>query len=286
MIAVLFTPPIYGARSWFQLGNISIQPGEIAKITLIIGLGKLLEFFKKRGKLNHPFYVILVLIYVAVPCILLALQPDYGTAMVFLVVAAMMIFIAGISGWYVLGAIVTVVISVFLAYQYVLPDYAKNRITVFLNPGMDPSGAGYNIIQSELAVGSGQMWGMGLHNGNQSQLGYLPMKTTDFIFAVISEEMGFVVSTLVVILFVLLIVKSFYIAKTAKDDYGSFLSIGAASMFLAHFIENVGMNIGLMPITGIPLPFISYGGSAMLTNFIALGLVLSVSGRRNKKMFE
>ena len=127
---------------------------------------------------------------------------------------------------------------------------------------------------------------MGLFNGNQTQLGYLPMKTTDFIFAVISEEMGFVFSCLIVIVFVLIIIKSIHIAKTAKDTYGLLISVGVAGMFLAHFLENVGMNIGLMPITGIPLPFISYGGSAMLTNFIGLGILLSVSGRRNKKMFE
>ena len=206
--------------------------------------------------------------------------------MVFLVVSALMIFVAGINIWYIVGAVVTVVISVFLAYQYVLPDYAKNRILVFLNPEMDPRGAGYNIIQSEMAVGSGKMWGMGLFSGNQTQLGYLPMKTTDLILPVISEEMGFVISCLVVSLFVLLIAKSIYIGKTAKDDYGSFIAVGVAGKFLAHFLENVGMNIGLMPITGIPLPFISYGGSAMLTNFAGLGLLLSVSGRRNKKMFE
>ena len=116
--------------------------------------------------------------------------------------------------------------------------------------------------------------------------GYLPMKTTDFIFAVISEEMGFIISITIVVLFVLLISKSIHIGKTAKDNYGSLISIGVAGMFLAHFLENVGMNIGLMPITGIPLPFISYGGSAMLTNFVGLGLLLSVSGRRKKNLFE
>lgn len=127
---------------------------------------------------------------------------------------------------------------------------------------------------------------MGLFNGNQTQLGYLPMKTTDFIFAVISEEMGFIISCAIVIMFVLLIAKSISIGKSAKNNYGALISVGVAGMFLAHFVENVGMNIGLMPITGIPLPFISYGGSAMLTNFVGLGLLLNVSGRRKKNLFE
>ena len=286
LILVLFTKPIYGARSWFTFNGVSIQPGEIAKITLIVGIGRLLEHFKEKGKINNPFCLIVVLAYVAIPFILLVLQPDYGTAMVFLVVAAVMIFISGIGAGYIIGAIITCVVGVFLAYHYILPQHAINRINVFLNPGSDPKGAGYNIIQAELAVGSGQMWGMGIHNGNQSQLGYLPMKTTDFIYAVISEEMGFVMSTLVVVLFVLLIGKSIHLAKTAKDDYGALIVVGIAGMFLAHFVENVGMNIGLMPITGIPLPFISYGGSSMLTNFVGLGMILNVSAKRNKKMFE
>lgn len=130
----------------------------------------MLEYFKNKGILNKPWVVLLILAYVGIPCGLLIMQPDFGTAMVFLVVAALMIYIAGINIWYVIGAIVTVVIGVFVMYQYVLPEYAKNRITVFLNPQTDPSGAGYNIIQSQLAVGSGQMWGMGLFNGNQTQL--------------------------------------------------------------------------------------------------------------------
>lgn len=193
----------------------------------------------------------------------------------------------GINYKYIVGAIVLAALGgLFIYYYDILPEHAKSRLLVFINPQMDPQGAGYNIIQSMLAVGSGQMWGMGLLEGNQTQLGYLPMKVTDFIYAVISEEMGFVVSTLVIVLFVLLIIRAFYIAKNAKDSLGSLISTGVATMYLAHFLENVGMNIGLMPITGIPLPFISYGGSAMITNFVGLGLLLSVNARRTKKMFE
>ena len=185
-----------------------------------------------------------------------------------------------------MAAIILVAVGVPVAYKYVLPPHAKARIDVFLDPQLDPQGAGYNIIQAKLAVGSGQMWGMGLMEGNQTQLGYLPMKVTDFIFAVISEEMGFVASSLVVILFVLLIVRGFCIAKDSDDLYGRLIAIGVTSMYLAHFLENVGMNIGLMPITGIPLPFISYGGSSMVTNFIGLGLLLNVSAKKSKKLFD
>lgn len=206
--------------------------------------------------------------------------------MVMLAIIAFMTFIGGLDYKYIVVAVAIAVIGVPIAYNYILPEHAKNRITVFLNPQMDPQGMGYNIIQAKLAVGSGQMWGMGLMEGNQTQLGYLPMKVTDFIYAVISEEMGFVISTGVVVLYVILIIRGYCIAKDAKDLYGALIATGVTTMYLAHFLENVGMNIGLMPITGIPLPFISYGGSAMLTNFIGLGLLLNVSGRKKKKMFE
>ena len=221
-----------------------------------------------------------------IPILLVIKQPDYGTAMVMLAIIAFMLFVGGLDYKYIIAAAIVVAVGVPLAYQYVLPEHAKDRITVFLNPETDPQGAGYNIIQAKLAVGSGQMWGMGLLEGNQTQLGYLPMKVTDFIYAVISEEMGFVFSVAVVGLFVLLIIRGYTIAKTAEYVYGSLIATGVTTMWLAHFLENVGMNIGLMPITGIPLPFISYGGSSMITNFIGLGLLLSVSAKRNKKMFE
>lgn len=285
LVGVLFTKPINGATSWFTFGGISIQPSEFAKIVLILGTAKVVEFFKKKDTLNKPISILAILLFVLIPVVLIIKQPDYGTAMVILVILVSMLFVAGIKWRYVISSILLVAILIPLAYVYVLPQHAKNRIDVFLNPQLDPRGAGYNIIQSKLAVGSGQLWGMGLFEGNQTQLGILPMKTTDFIYAVISEEMGFIFSALVVVLFVILLVRILDIAKTSKDFYGSLICTGVFGMILAHFIENVGMTMGLMPITGIPLPFISYGGSAMLTNMIAIGLVLSVSGRRKKNLF-
>ncbi len=248
-------------------------------------MAKILSNFKEKKKINNFAYLLLVLLYIAVPTLLVIKQPDYGTAMVFLAISAIMIFSAGISIWYIIGVIVTIAVSLPFVYLYILPQHAKDRIMVFLNPQSDPLGAGYNIIQSMLAVGSGQVWGMGLFNGNQTQLGYLPMKTTDFIYSVISEEMGFIISVIIILLFVLLITRIFYIAKNAKDSFGSLMAAGIGAMFLAHFLENIGMTIGLMPITGIPLPFVSYGGSSMLTSFIAIGIVLSINKKRKKNMF-
>lgn len=286
LVLVLFTKPINGATSWFRIGSgISLQPSEFAKIALIIGIAKIIEFFKEKGTLNNPLSLLIIFAFILLPVLLIIAQPDYGTAMVILVISAIMLFVAGIKWRYIIGAGTLAAIAIPLAYFYVLPEHAKNRIMVFLNPQIDPSGAGYNIIQSKLAVGSGEFWGMGLFNGNQTQLGILPMKTTDFIYSVISEEMGFVISALVVFLFVLLLVRLILVAKTAKDSFGTLVIVGVAGLILAHFAENVGMTMGLLPITGIPLPFISYGGSAMLTNLIAIGLVLSISGRRKKNLF-
>ncbi len=248
-------------------------------------MAKILSYFKEKGKINNFLSIILILLYIAVPTLLIIKQPDYGTAMVFLAISAVMIFSSGISIWYIVGSVIAVGASVPFIYTYLLPQHAKDRIMVFLNPQSDPLGAGYNIIQSMLAVGSGQVWGMGLFKGNQTQLGYLPMKTTDFIYPVISEEMGFIISTLIIVLFVLLIIRIFSIAKNSKDLLGSLMACGIGAMFLAHFLENIGMTIGLMPITGIPLPFVSYGGSSMLTSFIALGLLFSINRKRKKNMF-
>ena len=156
---------------------------------------------------------------------------------------------------------------------------------VFLNPNLDPRGAGYNIIQSKLAIGSGELLGMGLFKGNQTQLGFLYPKTTDFIFSLIGEEMGFVVAGGIIFLYVILITKAVYVAKTAKDDLGSYIAMGIAGIFFFHMIENIGMTMGLLPITGIPLPFVSYGGSSLLSNFIMIGLLLNISGRRQKTIF-
>lgn len=287
LVVVLFTSSINGATSWFNIGWFSLQPGEFAKAFVIIFTAYIMTKVQERGRgeMNRPLKLLAILTTVAVPVLLIIKQPDYGTALAFVVATILMLFVGGIDKKYIIGSILVVAIGLPLLYQFVLPDHAKTRIDVFLNPNSDPRGSGYNVIQSKLAVGAGQLFGMGIGKGNQTQLGFLYPKTTDFIYSVIGEEMGFIASGGIVILYVILITKSIYIAKTAKDDLGSYIAIGITGILIFHAVENIGMTIGILPITGVPLPFVSYGGSSLITNFIFIGLLLNISGRRQKAIF-
>ena len=287
LIAVMFTKPVNGATSWFDIGFFSFQPSEFAKVAVILFLAFIISKIQERyvEDINKPSRLLIIFVAVAIPLLLIIKQPDYGTAAAFLVATVMILFTAGINKKYIIGTILLVVIAVPLLYFFVLPDHAKDRIEVFLNPESDPRGSGYNLTQSKLAIGAGQLTGMGLLKGNQTQLGFLYPKTTDFIFSVIGEEMGFIVAGCVIIIYVILITKAIYVAKTAKDDLGTYIAIGIAGIFLFHMVENIGMTMGLLPITGVPLPFVSYGGSSLLTNFILIALLLNISGRRQKAIF-
>ncbi len=220
LVGVLFTEPINGARSWFDLKFFQFQPAEFAKIFVIVFLAYCITKVQERRKeeINNPLKLGLVLLALLVPMLLIVKQPDYGTAIAFLVATGFMLFTAGINKRYIIGAILAVVIIVPILYLYVLPEHAKNRINVFLDPTLDPRGSGYNLIQSKLAIGAGQLFGMGVLKGNQTQLGFLHPKTTDFIFSVIGEEMGFIVTGGIVVLYVTLITRAIYVAKTAKDE--------------------------------------------------------------------
>ena len=287
LIGVLFTAPIGGASSWFSIKGVSLQPSEFAKIFLILFLAWLMAIMKKRGvkELNRFTRILLLMVVFAVPVGLIIMQPDYGTAMAFVMAFIFMLFNSGIYKRYIIISLIIVAVAAPFAYMYVLPDHAKTRIQVYLNPDLDPRGAGYNINQSELAIGAGELTGMGYLQGNQTQLGYLYPKSTDFIFAVIGEEMGFIVAALIIVLYCLLISRAIYVAKTAKDDLGSIIAAGISGIFFFHMIENIGMTMGLLPITGVPLPFVSYGGSSLLANLIMIGLLLNISGRRQKTIF-
>ncbi len=287
LIAVLFTKKINGASSWFNIGFFSLQPGEVAKIAVIMFTTWLLVKIQERDKneINNFFKLMLVMAAVLFPVGLIVLQPDYGTATAYLVAMILMLFISGINKRYIFTAILGIIIALPLLYFFVLPAHAKTRIDVFLNPESDPKGSGYNVLQSKMAIGAGELTGMGLLNGNQTQLGYLSPKTTDFIYSVIGEEMGFIVAGVVIFSYIMLITRSIYIAKTAKDDAGAYIAIGITGVFLFHMTENIGMTMGLLPITGVPLLFVSYGGSSMITSYIFIGLLLNISGKRKKSIF-
>lgn len=267
-----------GAKSWIIIGPAQIQPSEIVKIGFILSFAKHLE--KKKDNLNRIIDVVPYLIHLGVLIGLVLLQPDFGTALVFIFIAFFMMLTAGVNWKLIAGAISAVLVSIPAIWFFYFSEYQKERILVFLNPELDPLGAGYHVIQSKIAIGSGQFAGTGLFNGVQNKLGFIPFKDTDFIFSVIGEELGLIGTLLVVFLFVWLLMRCIHIAKVAKDDFGMLISVGITAMFLFHVLENIGMTIGIMPVTGIPLPFISYGGSSLLTNMVAIGLVLNVGMRR------
>lgn len=287
LVAVLFTPAINGASSWFDIGFFAFQPAELCKVfTIILVSGIIVNIQKKSKKeINKPLKLAIILGVVFVPVILIAIQPDYGTALAYVVSLILILFVSGIDKKYIIISSILVVILIPVMYFFVLPEHAKSRIDVFLNPNLDPRGAGYNIIQSKIAIGAGKLFGMGWLKGTQTHLGFLYPKTTDFIFSMIGEELGFITCGLIVVVYVILITKAINVAKTARDDLGSYIATGIVGVLLFYVVENIGMTIGLLPITGIPLPFVSYGGTSFLTNFILIGLLLNISARRNKNMF-
>ena len=290
LIAVLFTEEINGARSWFVIGDdlFSIQPAEVSKICVIAFLAYIMSIMQRKGRseINKISKLGIIMAIIAVPLFLIILEPDYGTAMAYIVSIVLMLFVAGINKKYIIVAMAIVIIAVPVAYNFILPEHAKKRIDTFLNPESDPRGAGYNVLQSKLAIGAGQITGMGILEGNQTQLGYLYPKSTDFIFSVIGEEMGFIVAGSVIVLNIVIITKAVQVAKGIKDEAGAYVAIGIAGIFLFHTLENIGMTMGLLPITGVPLLFVSYGGSSMMTSFIYLGILLNISSQRKNSMFN
>lgn len=275
LVKVIGTAGDWGAQSWIRLGPIGIQPSEIAKIGFILTFSYHLS--KVTDKINEPKTLLFLLLHLGVPAFLIMLQPDLGSTLVFVFMFVVMVFTAGIGRKYILSALSIGIVSLPLIYFLLLSDYQKHRILVFLNPELDKLGSGYNVIQSKIAVGSGGFFGKGYLNGTQNQLGFLPTKHTDFIFSVISEELGFIGAALVVIFLSVIIWRCIKAGMNSKTLFGRYICIGVSAMFIFHSVENIGMCIGLTPVTGIPLPFFSYGGTSLLTNLVAIGLVLSVS---------
>ncbi|MGE5630157.1 MAG: rod shape-determining protein RodA [Caulobacteraceae bacterium] len=278
LVAVLiFGFSTKGSKSWIDFGPVNFQPSEVVKLGYILTFAKFLE--KKKDKLDRVIDVLPLMLHLAVIIGLILLQPDFGTALVFIFITVFMLYAAGINHKIVAGAFGTFLVSLPIMWKLLKP-YQKNRILVFFNPELDPMGAGYHVIQSETAIGSGQFLGKGLFKGTQNNLGFIPERHTDFIFSVIGEELGLIGAIIIIFLFLWLILRCIHIARVSKDDYGMLICVGITSMFLFHILENIGMTIGLMPVTGIPLPFISYGGSSLLTNMVAVALILNVGMRR------
>ena len=277
MLLLLFTallaPKVKGAQSWLGVGSIRIQPSEFAKIAIILAMAK---FLSRYPPLDFKTFMA-GLGVISLPVFLVLLQPDAGSALVYLVISFGMLLAAGTPLKYLGGLIGLGASAVPILFLFVLKDYQKNRILVFLDPMRDPLGAGYNVIQSRIAVGSGGFAGKGYMLGTQSKLKFLPEPHTDFIFSVFSEEFGFAGNLVLVFLFLVLMFRILLTGIRSKDRRSKILTAGVVSWLWFQTFESIGMSIGFTPVTGLPLPFLSYGGSSLLAVFMALGLVASVS---------
>lgn len=271
-----------GALSWINLGPIDVQTSELAKIGFILFFAKYLE--EKEGQIES-IRDLIVPGFLVLPFMLLVYkQPDLGSMLVFVVITAGMIFVAGMNYKLFAGITLSGIAAMPLAY-FVMKDHQRERIDAFLNPN-DPTLPGnYHVMQSKITIGSGEVFGRGIFKGVYHRYDYLPVQESDFIFAVLGEELGFIGGAVVIFLYFIFLARLIRISKRSKDMYGSLVVIGIACMFAFQIIENIGMTMGMMPVTGITLPFLSYGGSSIITSMISIGLVLNVFMRRKRSSF-
>jgi len=269
---------IFGARRWIALpGGVLLQVSEFAKIVVVLMVARFLTELKTEA--IHWRDLLKLVGLVGLPMLLVMKQPDLGTSLTYLPILATGIFLAGLRWQYALSIGVLAVLLIPSSW-FLLKDYQKSRIETFLDPSRDPKGEGYQIIQSKIAIGNGGMWGRGVTKGTQTKLQFLPVPHTDFIFSAFAEEHGFVGVVVVLGLYFLLLMQIVQNAQTSPDRAGMYICMGVCSLLLFHMLVNVGMVVGKMPVTGIPLPFMSSGGSGMLSVFIMLGLVHNVRLRR------
>jgi len=268
----------WGAKSWVYIGSFSIQPSEIVKVGLIFSFAAYID--KYKDKINEPLILLRILVFAAIPVGLILLQPDFGTAMVYLFFIAAMLFVAGISWkWIGLFAVIGLIGGYILLTN--LSGFRADRIQNFLNPSRDISGSNWQQYQGMIAIGSGMLNGRGFLKGSQSQYGYIPEKETDFIFSVLAEELGFIGAIILVILFTIIIIRLVMIARKSNNTFITIMVTGVAAMLFIHIFENIGMTIGIMPVTGIPLPLFSSGGTFQLICLILIGLALSASMQKS-----
>jgi cell division protein FtsW len=273
LVAVYFRAPVNGARRWFGVGGIGIQPSELAKLVAIFFIAALLE--RRMHRIDEVTYSLLPIGIVVLGLVALILpEPDFGTSMSLLMIAAVMVFAAGLNYRYVAGALLCALPALYLVVMG--SAYRRRRTLAFLNPWDDPLGDGFQIIQSLIAVGTGGVWGKGLMNGVQ-KLFYLPEPHTDFIYAAIAEELGLIGATAVLLCFCIVTWRGLRIALRAPDTFGALLALGLTTMVAVQAFVNISVVLGLMPTKGIPLPFVSFGGSSLLINLVGMGILLNVS---------
>jgi len=280
LVAVFLFDPVNGARRWIPFGFFKFQPAEFAKVVVIVLLAVLLsphtrdEIGRRNLRWTHIFQALAV---VALPAALVYLEPDLGTTLVFGFIFFAMLFVAGATWRQMVALLAATVLGAVLVWQRGwLEEYQLNRITVLFKPTVDPQGIGYNLLQSKMAVGSGQLFGRGLFQGTQTNFEYVPEQETDFIFTAVGEQLGFIGAILVLAAFSVIIWRLLVIAANARDRFGALIAAGIAAMVVFHVFVNVGMTIGIMPVTGIPLPFLSAGGSFYMSMTLALGVANSI----------
>lgn len=272
---LLFGENIRGTTGWFRIGGFSFQPAEFAKLALILSLGYLV---KRQGRKFYRLqFVILSGLVLSAYAVMVMMQPDLGSTLVLGGIWFGILLLSGIKKRYTLGLIFGLVIAFFVAWSFLFKDYQRDRLMNFLNPQNDLLYTGYNVNQSIIAIGAGRVFGRGLGFGSQSQLHFLPEAQTDFIFSVIGEELGFIGSTIVLTVYFLLFIRLIYVAKTSRDDFGAYIILGIVLLFLIQVVFNIGAATGLLPVTGLTLPFISYGGSSLIINMVLLGIAESVA---------
>jgi len=270
---------VSGAQRWLTFGFFQLQPSELCKLATILTLAKFLG--SKKVSQRQLLAVSCAFLLVLVPLVCIVTQPDLGTALIFVPILFCMLYLWGSKLRYLLAPAVMAVLSLPFIWHLLLREYQKRRLLVFINPDIDPLGAGYTAIQSKISVGSGQFFGKGWMEGTQNTLRFLPEHHTDFIFSVIGEEWGFVGSLVVIGLFIVFLWRAIDMMVLTTDTSAKLLGVGIISMFFFQVFVNMGMTIGFMPITGLPLPFVSYGGSSLLINFFAIGLLLSIYKERS-----
>lgn len=269
-----------GAQRWIRLGGLNVQPSEFMKLALILALARYFHRLYPEDILRFKF-LIPPLLMIAVPAALILREPNLGTATIVSVIGVTMCFMAGVQWRYFILAALGGLSAAPVAWQF-LHDYQKRRVMTFLDPQNDPLGAGYNILQSMIAIGSGGFFGKGFLEGSQAQLNFLPEKHTDFVFTMLAEEFGFLGGMLLFILYGMLLMAAMIVATSSRSIFGAMISVGMATMLFIHIVINCGMVMGLLPVVGVPLPLMSYGGSIMVSMVLATGLLLNAYSNRNR----